>query len=71
MRTTRLIFITVLFVLLLNEPLLSIVDRPVLLMGVPVLFVYVLTVWAMAIGASAWVLHSTRHTDDEPDLTND
>lgn len=64
MRTTRLVFITVLFVLLLNEPLLSIADRPVLLGGVPVLFVYVLTVWAVFIGASAWVLHSTRHTDE-------
>ena len=66
MRTTRLLFITVLFVLLLNEPLLSLADRPVLVAGVPALFVYVLTVWTVAIGASAWVLHTTRHAD-EPD----
>ena len=66
MRTTRLLFVTVLFVLLLNEPLLSLADRPVLVGGVPLLFVYVLTVWAVGIGATAWVLHATR--TDEPDV---
>ncbi|MBO0947178.1 hypothetical protein [Fibrella forsythiae] len=64
MRTTRLVIICVLSVLLLNEPILSIADRPVLVGGVPVLFVYVLSVWAVTIGLSAWVLHTTRHTDE-------
>ncbi|MEZ0484149.1 hypothetical protein [Fibrella aquatica] len=64
MRTTRLVCICVLFVLLVNEPIISIVDRPVLIWGVPMLFMYVLLVWALAIGSTAWVLHVTRHATE-------
>jgi len=64
MRTTRLVIICVLSVLLLNEPILSLADRPILVGGVPVLFVYVLSVWTLTIAMSAWVLHTTRYTDE-------
>ncbi|RYF62918.1 MAG: hypothetical protein EOO39_29435 [Cytophagaceae bacterium] len=64
MRTTRLVIICVLSVLLLNEPILSLADQPLLVGGVPVLFVYVLFVWTLTIAMSAWVLHTTRHADE-------
>ena len=66
MRTTRLVLVTALFILLLNDPILSIADQPVLVLGVPLLFLYVLVVWALAIGATAWVVAATPHTDEPP-----
>ncbi|WP_020600196.1 hypothetical protein [Spirosoma panaciterrae] len=64
MKRARLIFLSLLFVLLFNEPLISIVNRPVLVAGLPMLYAYVLGVWAVMIGLIALVLHRSRSTDD-------
>lgn len=43
----RLASVTLLGLVLLNFPLLSLVSKPVLIAGVPVLFVYIFIVWAL------------------------
>lgn len=43
----RLASVTLLGLVLLNFPLLSLVSKPVLIAGVPVLFIYIFIVWAL------------------------
>lgn len=42
--------------LLLNAPLLGIFDRPVSVLGLPLLYVYVFSVWIGLIGLIAWII---------------
>lgn len=42
--------------LLLNAPLLGIFDRPVNVLGLPLLYVYVFSVWIALIGLIAWII---------------
>lgn len=64
MKTTRLLLLSLLFLLLFNEPVISIVNRPVLVLGLPLLYVYVLGVWALLIGLLAYVIHRSQPTDE-------
>ncbi|MBN8825787.1 MULTISPECIES: hypothetical protein [unclassified Spirosoma] len=64
MKRARLIFLSLLFVLLFNEPVISIVNQPVLVAGLPMLYAYVLGVWACMIGLIALVLYRSRSADD-------
>ena len=50
-------------VLALSYPLLAIFNRPLLVAGVPLLYVYLFGVWAAGIAALALV--ARRHRDDE------
>lgn len=52
----RLAALFLLGVLLLNFPFLHLVDRPIALFGVPLLYAYVFAVWALLIGLMALVL---------------
>jgi len=52
----RLAALFLLGVLLLNFPFLHLVDRPVVFLGVPLLYAYVFAVWALLIGLMALVL---------------
>lgn len=45
-RGQRLLFVSLLFVVLLNFPLLAVFDHAGRLGGIPVLYLYVLTAWA-------------------------
>ena len=45
-------------VLLLNFPLLPLVDQPFVVLGVPLLYAYVFAVWALLIGLMALVLET-------------
>jgi hypothetical protein len=49
LRSARLTAAGVAVLLLLNYPLLTIVDRPVRVAGVPLLWAYLFTVWAALI----------------------
>lgn len=49
--------------LLLNSPILAIANRPERVLGIPVLYLYVFTVWASLIGGIGWLIHRT-HSDD-------
>lgn len=59
-RTARLVAIAALGLLLFNYPLLSIVDRSVRVLGVPVLWAYLFTAWALVIGLMALVMRPPR-----------
>jgi hypothetical protein len=51
-KATRLISVSIVAFLLLNFPLLSTVSNTHLLLGLPVLYVYVFFVWALLISAT-------------------
>ncbi|ADB38091.1 hypothetical protein [Spirosoma fluviale] len=63
MKESRLLLISMLFMLLLNSPILAIANRPERVLGIPVLYLYVFTVWASLIGGIGWLIHRT-HSDD-------
>jgi hypothetical protein len=52
----RLVALFLLGVLLFNFPLLPLVDRPITVLGIPLLYAYVFGVWALLIGLMALVL---------------
>ncbi len=60
MKTARLLLLCLTFGVLINEPIISVVNRPVLIGGIPVLYLYVFSVWAAMIGALAWLVHRNR-----------
>jgi hypothetical protein len=55
----------VLFTALLVWPLLSIPNRPLLVVGVPALVLYLFVVWAALVGVLAWTAWRTG-SDDTP-----
>jgi hypothetical protein len=57
-RGQRLLFLAVLFGVLLNFPLLAIVDHGGRVAGVPVLYWYILLTWALLIGLTGWLVRS-------------
>ena len=52
-----------LFGALLVWPLLSIPNRPVLVLGVPALVLYLFVVWSLVVAALVW---AGRRTGDDP-----
>ena len=52
----RLLAVFVFGCLMLNAPLLSIFDKPVEVLGLPLLYVYVFAVWIGLIGLIAWII---------------
>ncbi len=52
----RLVAVFIAGLLLLNHPLLTLFDRPVSLFGLPLLHVYLFTVWAGLVAAVAWIV---------------
>jgi hypothetical protein len=52
----RLVALFLLGVLLLNFPLLHLVDLPIAILGIPLLYAYVFAAWALLIGLMALVL---------------
>jgi hypothetical protein len=52
----RLVALFLLGVLLLNFPFLQLVDLPIAVLGIPLLYAYVFAVWALLIGLMALVL---------------
>jgi hypothetical protein len=42
------------------SPLALVFDRPVALLGIPLLYHYLFGVWALIIAASAWILRPDR-----------
>jgi hypothetical protein len=57
-RGPRLLFVAALFAVLLNYPLLAIVDHNGRVAGVPVLYWYVLLTWALLILLTARLVRS-------------
>lgn len=68
MTRARLVALFVLGLLLMNFPLLSLFSREHLLLGMPVLYVYLYGVWALVIGLLIWLMERRRTTppDENP-----
>lgn len=64
MKAKRLILLSVLFMALFNDPILSIINRPKLWAGLPLTYAYILLVWAIMIIAMIVVLYKSRNADD-------
>ncbi len=56
--TKRLIGLFLLGYLLLNHPLISLFNRPALVWGIPILYVYIFGAWASIILLAAWIIRS-------------
>lgn len=52
----RLVAIVLLGCVLFNYPVLSLFSKPGALMGIPLLYFYIFTVWALLIGLIAYVI---------------
>lgn len=61
----RLVWAFLLGVVLLNDPVLSLFDRGFLLAGIPLVYLYLLSVWAGLIGLLAWTLAPKSSATDE------
>ncbi|RYC71590.1 hypothetical protein [Spirosoma sordidisoli] len=64
MKTRRLLLLSIVFMLLFNEPFLSIVNVPDLTGGLPGSYAYVLVVWAALIVSLVICLHGNHNADD-------
>ncbi len=65
MTRARLVALFVLGLLLMNFPLLSLFSREQLVLGMPVLYVYLYGVWALVIGLLIWLME--RHWTTPPE----
>lgn len=73
-RRERLIALTIVSVLAFNYPLLSLFNYPILVLGIPLLYLYLFCVWAIFIALVAWILESqSRRTkgDADNDISQD
>ena len=58
-KTHRMAALFILGALLFNYPLLALFNRPALVGGIPVLYVYVFAAWALLVGLLALVIERT------------
>jgi hypothetical protein len=58
-RTPRLAAAAGLALLLFNYPFIALFDRDVRVLGVPLLWMYVFTVWALVVVLVAWLVRDT------------
>jgi len=58
--TQKLIALSAAFALLMFYPLLSIFNKPTLVGGVPVLYVYLFVLWAVMIAATAYAVRDRK-----------
>jgi hypothetical protein len=65
-RTERLIALALLGALLFNYPLLALFARPMLVFGVPLLYLYLFAVWALLIVLVALAMRAPRAGVAEP-----
>ncbi|MDX5420659.1 MAG: hypothetical protein LPK14_00275 [Hymenobacteraceae bacterium] len=56
----RLFFISILFLVLLNFPLVSIFNKGGMVAGVPVLYLYIMVTWLLCIGAIGFFVDRKR-----------
>lgn len=55
-RGQRLLFLTAVFGVLLNFPLLAVFDHDSRVAGVPVVYLYVLLLWGLLVALTAWLV---------------
>ncbi len=62
----RLIALALFGALALNYPLLSLFSRGGNLFGIPVLYLYLFTIWAGIIAATAWLVRRSERSGQDP-----
>ena len=70
MMLTRLLAISLLFWFLLHEPIISVVNRPVLVAGIPLLYLYLFSIWGLLIVLITVTLYRHTTLTDSADNTN-
>jgi hypothetical protein len=55
-RAQAFVALCLLGTLLFNYPFLALFNRPALVLGIPVFYVYLFVVWAALIGLMAWLV---------------
>jgi hypothetical protein len=58
-RTPRLVAAAILALLLFNYPFLAVFDVDVRVLGIPLLWAYVFTAWALAVALLAWLVRDS------------
>jgi membrane protein implicated in regulation of membrane protease activity len=67
----NMVILFVVGLLALNYPLLSLFDRMKLVLGIPLLFLYVFVMWLVIIALTAMVVErAERRGDERPDSTD-
>ncbi len=59
-RDARMVAVAILGLLLLNYPVLALFDVDARVLGVPVLWAYLFTAWAVLIAVVAWVTRDAK-----------
>jgi hypothetical protein len=67
----RALVLTVVAVLLLTPPIIGIFDRPVLVLGIPLLHVYCYAVWLIAIGCGFRLAARLTVLEEKPKASSD
>jgi hypothetical protein len=62
----RLISLLIVGIILLNFPLLSVFNKTYLLLGFPILFLYLFSIWGLIIGAMVLVLRDRSRISSGP-----
>jgi len=65
-RGERLISLLIMGILLLNFPILSIFSKKYLFLGLPILFLYLFSIWGLIIGAMILVLRDRSRRSSGP-----
>jgi hypothetical protein len=60
----RLLALFLLFLMLFNYPVISIVNRPVLVGGIPLLYLYLFIAWLLMLVLLAWVVRDQPSQKD-------
>jgi len=58
-RTPRLVAAAVLALLLFNYPFLAVFDVDVRVLGIPLLWAYLFTAWALVVALMAWLVRDS------------
>ena len=62
-KAQRLVGLCMLGVLLFNFPVLSLFNRPILVMGIPLIYAYIFSAWAVLIALMALVARARNARD--------
>ncbi len=57
----RYAVVAIALLLLLSWPLVTAADRPTLVLGVPLAYLYVIVIWVLTIIALAWIANRPRN----------
>ena len=60
-RSQRLLFVSVLFAVLLNFPLLALFDQDGRVGGIPIVYLYLLSAWILIVVITGWLVSAIKN----------